>query len=251
MHDCLTCKARGCSVLESCDEPTLMTISAFKFTKLLQRGQRLVTEGDPVEGIYFIKKGVLKTVLTGRNNKPYLFRISGTGSVFGYRMDTEQSRHPGTVTALSDVIYCYVPNRVFDNITQSNLLLRRQIRNLFLVELNQLRQSAISLAHKKVREKIAEALLMLVAIYLKEENSTVFSIDLSRQDIADLTGTTKEQVSKTLKDFEREGLLNCNGRKFNFINQLKLQFIAGIHTTGENQKSYSKKYENVINGTSN
>jgi len=226
-YDCITCKVRGCSLLSTCDAPTLATISTYKLPRSLQKGERLFSEGDPVRGICFIKKGFLKVELNGKQGRPLILRIAGKGSVFGHRANASHSSHTSSATAVSEVLYCYIPYDLFNEIVDKSPVLRQQIINYFLDELELVEKKALNLAHKTVREKVAEALLLLADAYQYEEKKRSFRINFCRQDIADLADTTKEQVSKILKDFEKEGLIKCAAKKFSYLNTPKLRAAAG------------------------
>jgi len=54
----------------------------------------------------------------------------------------------------------------------------------------------------------------------------ILNIVLSRQDIADLAGTTAEQVTRQLSDFENEKLITRNKREIIFLNINKLENIV-------------------------
>lgn len=115
-------------------------------------------------------------------------------------------------------------------------MLKQQVVNQYLVELEQVERKAVYLAHKTVREKMAEALLLLAEAYQYEEKKQSFRISFCRQDIADLAGTTKEQVSKTLKDFEKEGMIKCAAKKFNYLNIVRLQAVTSHSSSPEVRK---------------
>ena len=225
-YDCITCKVRNCSILNNCDTHTLTAISTFKLSKSLQKGERLFSEGDPVRGVCFIKKGFLKIELNGKQGRPLILQIAGRGAVFGHRANTSHACHTSSATAVSEVQYCYVPYDLFNDIALNSPALQQQIINQFLDELQLVEKKAVNLAHKTVREKIAEALLQLAEAYQYEEKKQSFRISLCRQDIADLAGTTKEQVSKVLKDFEKEGLIKCAAKKFSYLNTARLRGIS-------------------------
>lgn len=226
-HDCITCKVRNCSILDSCDTETLTAISTFKTSRSIQKGERLFSESDPIQGIYFIKKGFLKVELNGKQGRPLILRIAGRGAVFGHRFNPNRRYHTQSVTAVSEVHYCYVPNDLFVEIVSKSSSLKQQLTNQILEDLELVEKKAIKLAHKSVREKVAEAMLLLSEMYQYEENRQSFRISICRQDIADLAGTTKEQVSKTLKDFEKEGLIKCAAKKFSYLQTDQLRSLAG------------------------
>ena len=225
-HDCITCKVRNCSILDTCDTHTLTAISTFKISKSLQKGERLFSEGDPVPGVYFIKSGFLKVELNGKQGRPLILQIAGRGAIFGHRANASHPCHTSSATAVSEVLYCYIPHDLFNEIADNSPTLKQQIINQFLNELELTEKKSIHLAHKTVREKVAEALLRLSEVYQYEEKKQSFRIGFCRQDIADLAGTTKEQVSKTLKDFEKEGLIKCTAKKFSYLHTGMLRNIS-------------------------
>lgn len=225
-HDCITCNVRNCSILDDCDRDTLTAISTYKISKQLRKGERLFSEGDPIRGVCFIKKGFLKVELNGKQGRPLILRLAGRGTIFGHRANSRHALHPCSATALSDVHYCYIPIDLFTEIKCKSDSLKQQILNLFLDELEVAEKKAVHLAHKSVRERVAESILMIADAYQYEESKQSFRISLCRQDMADLAGTTKEQVSKALKDFEKEGLIKCAAKRFNYLNTSALRSVA-------------------------
>lgn len=227
--DCITCKTKNCSVLSECDTHTLSAINAVKITKSLKKGEKLFSEGDPVQGVYFIKKGFIKVELNGKQGRPLILQISGRGSMFGHRVNPLHSYHPCTVIAASDTLYCYIPSSMFENIIEHSPVLKKQIINQLLTELELAEKKTVNLAHKTVREQVAEALLQFAWVYDYEKKHQSFRIHFCRQDIADLTGTTKEQVSKVLHDFEKEKLIKCSAKKFTYLDIEALRRISNLY----------------------
>jgi len=227
-NDCITCQARNCSILDKCDIETLAIISLHKRSKKIEKGAKLFCEGDTVSGVYFIRKGFLKVELNGKQGRPLILRIAGKGAVFGHRVAAKHNHHTNSATAISDVQFCYIPFKTFDKIANNCQELKQQIINRFLDELELTEKKVLYLAHKSVKEKIAEALVLLAETYQYEERKQSFRISLCRQDIADLVGSTKEQVSKILKEFEKDGLIKYTAKKFNYLNigQLRSMIVS-------------------------
>ena len=170
-YDCITCNVRSCSILDTCGRDTLVAISTYKQTRSLQKGERIFSEGDPIAGIYFIKKGFLKVELNGRQGRPLILSIAGRGTVFGHRADTGHTIHSCSVTAVSDVMYCLYPNDQFNEIACKSPVLKQQIVNQYLNELELIEKKIVNLAHKTVREKVAEAILLLADTYQYDEKN--------------------------------------------------------------------------------
>ncbi|MBS1488782.1 MAG: Crp/Fnr family transcriptional regulator [Bacteroidetes bacterium] len=228
-HDCITCKVRGCSILCHCDTHTLATISTYKIPGSLIKGEKLFSEGDPVKGVYFIKSGFLKVELNGKHGRPLVLQFAGKGTMFGHRTNLSHSCHTTSAVAVTGVQYCYIPSQAFIDIVCNSSVLKQQILNQILNELDLVEKKVINLAHKTVREKIAAALLLIADVYEYEQKRQSFRICFCRQDIADLAGTTKEQVSKTLKDFEKEKLIRCTAKKFSYLHINSLRVISENH----------------------
>jgi len=226
--ECITCKIRNCSILKNCDNDTLSFISQYKRCISLSKGERLFAEGDPIQGIFFIKSGYLKIELNGKQGRPFILNFVGKGTILGHRYNSNHSHHSSSATAVSPVQYCYIPLHLFNSITEKSTQLKQLIFNQILNEHEVIQHKSIKLAHKSVREKVADALLMLAEVYEYELNKQSFRIGFCRQDIADLVGTTKEQVSTVLKDFEKERIIQFIARKFSYMNLLALREIAGL-----------------------
>jgi len=231
--DCLVCKTRNCSILKDCETATLTSISNYKHTGVLKKGEKLFSECDPVQGVHFIKRGFLKIELNGKQGRPLVLKFAGKGSVFGHRANAEHPLHSCSVVAASEVFYCFIPQYLFQEIYKNSPVLKQQILDQILNELELAEKKAIQLAHRTVKEKVAEALLMIADVYGYEKNKQSFRISFCRQDIADFAGTTKEQVSKVLKDFEKEKLIKCTAKKFNYIDITALEAIRAAHTLNE------------------
>ncbi len=230
-YDCVTCKVRKCSILDSCETDTLVAISTYKQARIVKKGEYLFQEGAPIEGVSFIKKGFVKIEVKGKGDRPLILSIAGKGAILGHKMGDEMTFHGTQAIAVSDVQFCFVPYTYFEKIAGDCPMLQKQIIQQFLKELELVKKKAISLAHKTVREKIAEAILLLADAYLYYEQKQSFRVSLCRQDIADLVGTTKEQVSKIIKDFEKGKIISCTGKRFNFIHIAALKAIATNDST--------------------
>jgi CRP-like cAMP-binding protein len=77
------------------------------------------------------------------------------------------------------------------------------------------------MAYSSVRKRIAEFLLN----YHKQNCANGESINLTRYEIANLSGTAPETVSRTLTDFENEGLIDKNRNELVLLNPQKLSSL--------------------------
>ena len=83
------------------------------------------------------------------------------------------------------------------------------------------------LVQMNVREKIADTLIYLHNKFGADTNGTI-EVHLLRQELAEIACTTKEQVSKFLSEFEKEGIISINHKSISILNFQMLQSMAGM-----------------------
>jgi len=72
-----------------------------------------------------------------------------------------------------------------------------------------------------LRKRVADALLTLQKKYQKD-GETKFTIQISREDLANIAGTATESLIRTLSDFKNEKLVDIVEHKITIINEKKL-----------------------------
>jgi CRP-like cAMP-binding protein len=89
-------------------------------------------------------------------------------------------------------------------------------------------QQMATLALKPVRERLADALLLLKKVYGKEAPEP-FSISLSRENLASLVGTAKETVIRFLSEFKEEGMVDTKGSLITILDAKRLVGISQLY----------------------
>jgi CRP-like cAMP-binding protein len=79
-----------------------------------------------------------------------------------------------------------------------------------------------------VSERIADALVTMHDSYGTSGNGQTLNLSLSRQDLANLARTSKEQVSKTISEFKASGWVNARGRNLDILNIEMLRQTAQV-----------------------
>jgi len=89
-------------------------------------------------------------------------------------------------------------------------------------------QTITDLAQKPVRERLAEGLLFLKETYGFEPNSSVISVVLSREDLANLVGTATETVIRLLSELKNDKIVAFEGKKIQILDMPRLIRTANI-----------------------
>jgi CRP/FNR family transcriptional regulator len=212
--------------LNSCGDHVLKEISEKKIVRSIKRGEKIFQEGKEAVNIAFIKSGVIKVEVNGKKNRPLIMRLAKEGDILGHRIADQNNHYPVSIVAVENSQVCFLATHHFQNLMDKSTDFRKAVIKAYLHEMKNTEMRAVHLVHKSVREKIACVLIHIAEVYKYHLNPGGIHIHLSRQDFADLTGTTKEQVSKTLTDFKKEKLLRFRAKHFKTFDMEKLKATA-------------------------
>lgn len=226
---CNTCRVRDCSVLHNCSNEILDILSDNKQYLCFPKGKQLLVEGQHGGGIYFIRSGIAKVKVSGRNGRSLILRLAGAGSVFGNRVSSSLDGQPLSVEAVEDLQVCYISLDLYKQLLEKSPELHDGMIQTLMTEIRQVEIHSIHLTHLSVKERVAETLLHIAEAYHYRPGSNGFRVHLERQDIADLSGTTKEQVSRMLSELENEALINLSGKHFKYLDLDGLRQITALH----------------------
>lgn len=198
-----------------------------KYQIPFKQGQNIVSEGAPVLGIYFILTGKVKVFFTGLNAKHQIVRFASEGHIIGHR-GFGNDVYPISAVAMEDSLVCFVENATLMEMFMSNPKFTLAMMMFYSRELRKMENRMKNIAQMNVREKVAEALLLLQDNFGLNKQKEI-NVPFSREDIANTAGTNVEQVTRQITDFESEGLISKTGRKIGILNLEGLQKIISIH----------------------
>jgi CRP-like cAMP-binding protein len=226
--NCESCVTLGCSVLQNCSPSCLSEISAVKRCFVYVKGQRILMQGTEAEGVYFINTGKVKVFKSDKEDKQLILRFAKAGEILGFCNMDGHTEQPISAMALDDTIICYLDNKDFLNIIKDNPELALGLLKFYNKELSNAEDKSLKLARMNVPAKVADALMTMYEAYGTNGKNLTLNLALSRQDIANLAGTTKEQVSKTLSELKSKGIIRTKGKQIDILNLDQLQDIAHV-----------------------
>lgn len=205
-HPCQGCEARGravCGVL-GCDRLA-------EFRKLgsklrLGPGQTLFREGDPATRVFTLTGGSLKLYKLLADGRRQIVGFSGPGDFLGISVDDE---HAFTAEALEHAELCCFPRKRFDGFIEEHPAMEHELYRMAAHELAMAQLQLVLVGRKTAPERMASFLLHLVerAERVSGHKADVVNLPMSRGDIADYLGLTKETVSRVLSTFRADRLI--------------------------------------------
>lgn len=183
-----------------------------------KKGETIFKEGDTVEGVFFILKGVVKVHKHWAEDKELIVRFAAADDILGHRgLSTHSTAYPITATALSDVSILFLTLDFFRATLTVNAGFMYDFMMFFADELHLSEQRMRNIAHMQVKGRVAIALMAIEQKFGKDEDGfTGFAI--TRQDIAAYTGAAYETVYKLLTEFTEAGYIKTDGKRIAILN---------------------------------
>jgi CRP-like cAMP-binding protein len=192
-----------------------------------QKDDYIFLEGEAPEALYVVRSGKVKVLRHSTDGKDVVLRVASSGQLLGTVATFDGSGYPGTAQAIEDCVLLVIARN--DCLT---LCSRYPVFALAVIaDLGaRLRSSAEqirSLAVERVEQRIARTLLKLAETAGSDvSDGRVIEMPLTRQDVADMTGTTVETAIRTMSKFRRLGLIRTRRGKVVLVDREALLEIS-------------------------
>ena len=196
----------------------LKDLSAERKQQTYRKKADIFLEGDASQWLYFINRGQVKTYRTSEDGKELVTGLLGTGDFLGYLALLDDRRmHSETATALEETEVSLIPPDNFFRLLYGNREVAGKFIKLLSRHLAEREEQLLHVAYHSVRQRVAEVLLKLAPSDSESELPSVVTV--AHKDLAGLTGTVKETVTRTLADFKEEGLIRLDRMKITLLDR--------------------------------
>jgi DNA-binding response OmpR family regulator len=191
-----------------------------KRSSIYRKKENIYREGELPRGMYYINKGKVKIFKIHDQGKELITTLLSEGDFFGYTALLEAKEYPETSQALEDSEIVFIASEDFFRLIYNNRDVAKKFLHILTKSLNEQEDKLIELAYSSVRKRVAEALLLLKEKY---EGPKPFSIAFSREDLANIVGTSTESVIRTISDFKEEKIVEIREGKIFLMNERGLR----------------------------
>ncbi len=227
--DCINCKTRYKSVFCNLKSNELDKLSYNKGCSSYKKGQIIFYEGRRPIGLYCINKGKVKIAKLGEEGKEQIIRLAREGDILGYRSLISGDTYSASSETLEETDICFIPKDSIFHLIKENSEFALKIIELVSRDLKSAENKVTDLAQKHVRERVAEALLMLKETYGFEEDEQTIAIALTREILANIVGTATETVIRLLSELKQDNIIALERRKIKILNLKQLVRTASIY----------------------
>lgn len=192
-----------------------------------KRGQIVFNQGDVFANQFMLLSGEVKIVAVSIEGERIAMRYVGPGELFGGLLYESLEECPVTAIAAKESSALCWSRSGIHKLLMTYPRLSINLVNLLGLELARLRNRFQELATERIEQRVARALVRLVdQAGRKVESGVLIDFPVSRQDLAELTGTTLYSVSRILAQWERMGILESGRQKICIRNPHGLMVFA-------------------------
>lgn len=205
----------------------LREIHASGTRKHLPAGEVAFRQGDEATIMYVVVFGRLRATQTTQDGQQVIIRYIGPGEVAGYATLAGAALHPGTVVTVDDSLLIGWSRAAIVQIMTQHPAVAMNAITVLGSRYHEMQVRLRELSTEKVERRIAHTLLRLAQRAGRRSPLGVeIAFPLSRQDLAEMSGTTLHTVSRTLSGWEASGIVDCGRRRVVLCNPHALVAIA-------------------------
>lgn len=169
--------------------------------------QIIYSEGNYPNRLYYVIKGKVKVFRANDDGKELVTGLLADGDFLGYVAMLEGTVYKDSASTLEETELAIIPREDFDKLVNNNKEVAQKFIRLLAKNISEKENQLINIAYNSLRKKVADALLILKKKYHPDSESTNAMV-ISRGSLANIAGTAKESLIRTLSDFKNEKLID-------------------------------------------
>jgi CRP/FNR family transcriptional regulator, cyclic AMP receptor protein len=202
---------------------TLESLPSDHDTNIYQKKQVIYKDGATPRYLYYIQKGKVRTYKTHEDGKQLVMDLFNQGDFLGYVPLLEEASYKETAEAMEETELVMIPKKEFEDLVHKNPAVTQKLIKMLAKNITANEEHLLGIAYNTLRKKVAAALTSLQHKYQTNKNEP-FVLDISRDELASVTGTAKESLIRTLTEFKNEHLIEIKkGNKIEVLNPKKLE----------------------------
>ena len=191
------------------------------------QGDTVFEQGAQAKSFFLLLHGRLKVTQVTQDGQQIIVRMVHPGDLFGFALALRRSDYPGTARAAAESLIIGWPTDMWSRFIEQNPRLAMTAMQTIGQRLEEAHTRIREMSTEEVEKRVAHAVLRLskqAGRAVKEGIRIDFPI--SRQDIAEMTGTTLHTVSRILSAWESKGIVEGGRQKLTVTDTARLLKLA-------------------------
>lgn len=215
------------TLFEGLDDAVLMEVASAARLRRVASGRYFFRQGEPAVTLYVLVEGRVKFTQVSAEGHQVLLRAIGPGEVFGAVAALGDAVHPASGQAVGDCAALGWSSEAINVLMEQFPRIALNALRFLAGRLAEFQDRYRELSTERVERRVARALLRLARQMGRPlESGLLIDLALSRQDIAEMTGTTLFTVSRILSGWEQRGIVEGGRARVLIREPLELVNVA-------------------------
>jgi CRP/FNR family transcriptional regulator, nitrogen oxide reductase regulator len=205
----------------------LHTIAQAATVRRYERGQVIFEQETPSDAFYTIASGRVKILKMLPTGKDLILEIFGAGDPLGAVAAYDGRPFPASAVALEDTVCVVIPRATFFHLLEEHPSLVRGLMLGLTIRLVELTNRLAELSGSRIEPRFARLFLKLAGeMGRRERGGTFIPVPLSRQELADMTGTTIETGIRIMSRWGKDEIVRTEKDGFVILDRRTLETTA-------------------------
>ena len=187
-------------------EQACKEIASCARARTFARDELLFIQGQPVRNLVLIQSGSVKSTQLSPNGNEVILWMSGSGEPVGVPAESPACSHTCSARAMEQCRALTWEYSRLQSLLSEHPQIRKNISRILSNRLNELEERFREVATEKVAKRVALALMRLLK-HVGKESAGGVEVSLSREELAQMTGTTLFTISRLLSKWSEEGFV--------------------------------------------
>jgi CRP-like cAMP-binding protein len=218
---------RSIALFDRMSDADLDKFLSHAVSRRVPAGEAVFEQGAAATHFFLLLHGRLKVTQVTEDGQQIIVRVVHPGDLFGFAKALQRSDYPGTALAVAESIALCWPTELWPQFIDRNPRLAVTAMQTIGQRLEEAHTRIREMSTQEVERRVAHAVLRLAGQAGRKEGAGVrIDFPISRQDIAEMTGTTLHTVSRILSAWEGKGLVEGGRQKLVILDITGLSALA-------------------------
>lgn len=193
----------------------------------VSKDSAIFEQDGEAQNFFLLLSGHVRVERTTPDGQKVIARYISEGELIGIAIAMGRGTYPASAIAAVDCTVLAWPNHRWETLSARIPALAGNLFKTVGSRLEEAQNRVVEMATERVEQRVAHTLLRLVRqTGMKVETGIEIDFPISRQDIAEMTGTTLFSVSRILSDWEGKGLIKSGRQRITVLRPHALMVIA-------------------------
>ncbi|MBY3129731.1 MULTISPECIES: Crp/Fnr family transcriptional regulator [Rhizobium] len=218
---------KSLSLFERMTDPDLDSMLEYAAPRRVAQGDAVFEQGGHAKSFFLLIHGRLKVTQVTLDGQQIIVRMVHPGDLFGFAMALRRTDYPGTARAAAESLIIGWPTEMWSCFVEQNPRLAMTAMQTIGQRLEEAHTRIREMSTEEVEKRVAHAVLRLSKQAGRAVQEGIrIDFPISRQDIAEMTGTTLHTVSRILSAWESKGIVEGGRQKLTLTDPPRLLRLA-------------------------